>query len=191
MARLLWPFPSWRFPADLPTEKPGDIMASPACVSARSRDLMYLRSMPLWRARDTPQRALYRLYEAFCADDGPMIQYEIEYFWRRPEPRWATANLQDPRCDDPEQYAVLAGIVEELVESFVWRLELGMRRDDKPIRNTYKDPKPLVPETCPGWTADVPPLKKTLVLHLGESKMLDGPFFSRNVWANSGYFYTV
>jgi hypothetical protein len=188
--RLMWPFPTWHLPAKLPA-KPRDIMAASAEVASRSRDLMYLRSMPLWRARDTPQRALYRLYEAVCANNGPMIKDEMDYFWGRSEPRWATKNLEDPQCEDPEQYAVLAAVVEELVEAFMGRLQLGRRRHDNPIRNMYRDPPPMVPETCPAWTSRVPALETALVLHAGEDRLLDGPFFSRNVWASSGYFYTT
>jgi hypothetical protein len=191
VARLLWPFPSWRLAAELPAT-PRAIVARPQAVGARARDLMFLRSMPLWRARDTPQRALYRLYEAMCANNGPMIKDEVDYFWSRAEPRWATSRIEDPGCGgDPERYAVLAAVVEELVEAFMGRLEMGRRRSDKPIRNLNREPAPLVAETAPAWTAAVGPLATPLVLHAGEDRMLDGPFFARNVWANSGYFYTT
>jgi hypothetical protein len=132
--------------------------------------------MPLWRARGTPQLAFYRLYEALCTGDGQMIAYETEYFWRQSSSRLATANVPDPQCPDPEQYAVMALLAEILVESFIWRLELGLRRDDTPIMNRYNDPPPLVPETCPPWTAKVPSSKEKLVMHPREDEYLGGLF---------------
>ncbi|EQL02368.1 hypothetical protein G6O67_006778 [Ophiocordyceps sinensis] len=188
--RLLWPFPTWLFPAVLP-RPPRVIMADAGAVSCRVRDLMYLRSMPLWRARDTLQRAFFRLYEAVCASDGHMITYETEYIWRRSEPSWATARIPDPECDDAEQYAIMAAIAEELVDSFMWRLELGLRRDDAPIMNRYKDPPPMVPETRPLWTAKVPALEEKMLLHPDEDVYFDSPFHRRNVYTPTGHFYTV
>lgn len=96
---LLWPFPKWYFPVVLPPPS-RDIMAAPNNVRCLVRELMYLRSMPLWRARDTPQRTFYRLYEAFCAADGHMMTYETEYFWKHSSPIWATVNIPDLECED-------------------------------------------------------------------------------------------
>ncbi|KAK4242143.1 hypothetical protein C8A03DRAFT_40561 [Achaetomium macrosporum] len=189
--RLLWPFPTWYFPAVLPPP-PREIMANPDRVRCQVRDLMYLRSMPLWRARDTPQRAFYRLYEALCAADGYMITYETECFWRQSSPRWATANIPDPECEDPEQYAIMASLAEVLVESFTWRLELGLRRNDTQIMNrTAADPPPFVPEVSPSWTAKVPPLKEKLVIHPDEDAYFDSPLHRRNIYMSIGWFYTV
>ncbi|PNY25515.1 Uncharacterized protein TCAP_04542 [Tolypocladium capitatum] len=115
------------------------MIAAPDDISCQVRHLMYLRCMPLWRARDTPHRAFYRLYEAFCAADGHTIAYETEYFWRRSSPSRATASIPDPECEDPEQYAVLASLAEVLVRSLTWRLELGLRRNDTPFVNIYKN----------------------------------------------------
>ncbi|KAK4251978.1 hypothetical protein C7999DRAFT_36975 [Corynascus novoguineensis] len=190
--RLLWPFPTWRFPATLPPP-PREIMASPERVCCQVRDIMYLRSMPLWRARDTPQRSFYRIYEAFCAADGRMITYETEYFWRRPGPDWATANIPDPECRDPEQYAVMASLAEVLAESFVWRLELGMRRTDRSIISRSEEcPPPFAPEVPPPWTAKVPALKKKLIIDPEEEdNYFDSPFHRRNIYMATGWFYTV
>ncbi|KAL2021322.1 hypothetical protein VTK56DRAFT_7293 [Thermocarpiscus australiensis] len=63
--RLLWPFPTWYFPAVLPPP-PREIMADPDRVSCQVRDLMYLRSMPLWRARDTAAGLLPSLRGFLC-----------------------------------------------------------------------------------------------------------------------------
>lgn len=188
--RLLWPFPTWHFPAVLPPP-PREIIANPERVRCQVRDLMYLRSMPLWRARDTPQRAFYRLYEAVCAADGHMITYETEYFWRQSSPPWAVANISDPECQDREQYAVMASLAEVLVEAFTWRLELGLRRDDTPIMDRTVDPPPFTPETCPRWTAKVLPLKDKLIMHPEEDEYFDSPLHRRNIYMSTGWFYTV
>ncbi|AEO53069.1 hypothetical protein MYCTH_2114025 [Thermothelomyces thermophilus ATCC 42464] len=189
--RLLWPFPTWYYPAVLPPP-PREIMANPRRVSCQARDLIYLRSMPLWRARDTPQRSFYRLYEALCAADEHMITYETEYFWRQSSPRWATANIPDPQCEDLEQYAVMASLAEVLVKSFMWRLELGLRRHDTAIMNRNVDPPPFVPEVCPSWTAKVPPLTEKLAIDPEEAdRYFDSPFHHRNIYTATGSFYTV
>lgn len=188
--RLIWPFPTWKYPATLPPP-PRIIMANPKAVSCQLRDLVTLRSMPLWRSRDTPERSFYRLYEAFCSANGAMMTYETEYFWRRSSSEWATRNIPDPKCDDEEQYAVMASLAEVLVESFMWRLELGLRRDDTPFMNRDEEPKPFVPETCPLWTAKIPALTEDLLIHPEESQYFDSPFHRRNIYMCTGFFYTV
>ncbi|KAG5928608.1 hypothetical protein E4U42_000322 [Claviceps africana] len=188
--RLLWPFPSWHFPASLP-DPPRRIMADPGSITCQGRDWMYLRSMYLWEARDTPQRCFYRLYQAFCAADGHMISYETEYFWRKSSPRWAVANIPDPRCEDLEQYAVMASLAEVLAESFTWRLNLGLRRTDTPCVNFDREPPPFEPEVCPTWTASVPPLSNKLLIHEDEDVYFDSPLHRRNIYMATGHFYTV
>ncbi|KAG6036384.1 hypothetical protein E4U41_005735 [Claviceps citrina] len=188
--RLLWPFPSWHFPASMPPP-PRHIMADPGSVTCQGRDWMYLRSIPLWEARDTPQRCFYRLYQAFCAADGHMITYETEYFWRKASPLWAVANLPDPRCEDSEQYAVMASLAEVLAESFTWRLNLGLRRTDTALMSRDDEPLPSEPEVCPAWTVAVPALKNKLLIHPDEDVYFDSPFHRRNIYMATGHFYTV
>ena len=186
--RLLWPFPSWRWPAVLP-RPPRAIMADPGSVTCRGRDIMYLRSMPLWCARDTPQRSFYRLYEAFCAADGHMIMYETEYFWDHASPEWATVNLPDPRCSDREQYAIMASLAEMLVEAFRWRLGIGLRRNGD--IEGVDGPPPRELEYRPSWTAKVPPLTEKLIIHPDHEQYFESPFHDRNIITTAGYFFTV
>ncbi|OAA50984.1 DNA-binding protein [Beauveria brongniartii RCEF 3172] len=101
---LLWPLPAWKLAADADA------------VDRRAHDLQLLRIMPLWRSRDTPLRALYRMYEAVCARDGNLIASATQYFWR--QTGWAMADIPEPACEDEEQYAVLAATAETLVECF-------------------------------------------------------------------------
>lgn len=201
--QLLWPpFPTtWGSPATSLTHPPPSllsprrIMANPDPVRLRGRDLIYLRTMPAWRLRDTPARAFHRLYEALCAADVHMITYETEYFWRRSLPAWAIAQIPDPigQCcgDDEEQYVVLAALAEVLAEAFMWRLGLGMRRGDRPCMNYYKEPVLMVPEVAPSWAAKVPALKEKLFLHPDEDVYFDSPFHRRNIHVSTGRFYTV
>lgn len=168
----------------------------------QAQDLVYLRSMPLWRWRDTPQRSLYRMYEAVVVDSWPMLQYEVEYFWAHSDRRWATANLYDPAQDcatpiDTQRHTIMAAIVEELVESFEWRLALGLRRRD-PGSIVDQDKMPLIPETMPAWPRNVPALPEMLRLQTCDDESSaqreaakGNAFMSRNVLAFAGEFYTV
>ncbi|KAI0484595.1 hypothetical protein GGR56DRAFT_32842 [Xylariaceae sp. FL0804] len=201
IGRLLWPWPAWRFSALAP-RMPSEVLERRDIIIQEADDLIHLRSMPLWRWRDSPQRSLYRMYEAAVVDCWPLLQYEVEYFWRHGDRRWATANLYDPARDYPEAigpqgYAILAAIVEELVKSFQWRLSLGLRRQD-PGSTTDPDTLPLIPETIPPWPGQVPALPRMLTLHsreneeLTESEFVKGnAFIRRNVFAFAGEFYTV
>jgi len=164
-------------------------MAAPEAIRCQVRDLMRLRMMPLWQARDTPQRSFYRLYEAFCASDGHMVTYETEYFWHHTSPRWATSNIPDPECEDPEQYAVMASLAEVLVLSFLWRLEIGLRRNGAAEGPEAEPPEVL--ECCPPWTAKVPRLDKELIINPDDIMYFDSPFHSRNITTSTGHFYTV
>ncbi|KAE8346432.1 hypothetical protein BDV24DRAFT_158667 [Aspergillus arachidicola] len=94
-----------------------------------SEDLTNMRSVPIRRARDTPIRSMYRLYEAMAAGEYYAIPPEVEYFWYQRS--WILCRVPDPRDPDPVRYAILASIIEELAKTFNWRLSLGMRRDKR------------------------------------------------------------
>ncbi|EPE06568.1 dna-binding protein [Ophiostoma piceae UAMH 11346] len=195
LLKLLWPFPRYHYPAVLPAT-PRVIMAAPETVDCQIRDLMSLRMMPLWCWRDTAQRSFYRLYEAVCATNGHMTTYETEYFWHRASPAWATETLADPRIENPdidaEQYAVMAAVVETLVLSFIWRLELGLRRDRTMVDPCKEADLPAaVRERCPAWAVSVPGLDEELLLHPENDLHFDSPFHRRNIITSTGHFYTV
>ncbi|XWW96269.1 hypothetical protein V2A60_004242 [Cordyceps javanica] len=185
--QLLWPFPTWKFTAELPPP-PQRVAADPEAVDRRAHDLQLLRIMPLWRSRDTPLRTLYRICEAVCARDGDLVASETQYFWR--QTGWATADIPDPACEDEEQYAVMAATVETLVECFNWRLELGLRRGDPPFTNIYREPPPASPKACPSWTATVGALSEKLFLGKGRT-YVESPFHRRNIYKATGDFYSV
>ncbi|KAL6850790.1 hypothetical protein ACO1O0_007916 [Amphichorda felina] len=133
-------------------------------------DIFELRLLPIWRWRDTMQRSFYRLYEAFSAYDEPLVGYETEYFWKR-QPGWDPGLIRDPRedgCTDPEELAVLASLAEALVDSFNWRLSLGLRRDGRHVEEEGDDdggPADYVAYHNPVWTESAPVLPERLILH--------------------------
>lgn len=205
-----------RFPCILPPT-PRQIMTYPpeAYMDETHPDIYDLRLIPLWRWRDTMQRSFYRLYEAMCAFDEPLIGYEMEYFWKR-HPRWDPAALADPsqhggdgglkREDewkgrggsgvDAEQYAVLASLAEALVYSLNWRLELGLRRDGRHVDRLEDggDEADYVPYQCPDWAVVAPRLETRLILHdYGDGAATgSSEFFERrNIQASAAALRTV
>lgn len=187
------------FPCALPPP-PGHIMRyDPEAYMDETHPHIYdLRLIPLWRWRDTMQRSFYRLYEAMCAFDEPLIGYETEYFWKR-HPGWDPGRLADPREDgageDQEQYAVLASLAEALVYSFNWRLELGLRRDGKHVdRLEDGSPAPFEAYHSPAWVFGVPALETKLILHdYGDSSVTGSSSFfeKRNIQASAAALRTV
>lgn len=132
------------FPCRLPPA-PREIMAyePEAYMNEQHPDIYELRLIPVWRWRDTIQRSFYRLYEAVCAYDEPLIGYETEYMWKRTTGAgWGLEKLRDPRddgCDNEEQFAVFASLVEALADAFNWRLSLGLRPDGELIETAAHD----------------------------------------------------
>jgi hypothetical protein len=187
--RLLWPIP-WYFSCPLPLPSPQELNNDDELFFRRQDGIQIQRTIPLWRLRDTPQRSLYRLYEAFCANAEGAISEETEYFWHHGEPRWATRNIQDPKDSNPVRYAMLASLTETLVNSFNWRLGLGLRRDGPTVEMDDDDdgPAEFQPEEVPLWTKKVPALSETLVLHADGNAP---EFQRRNIIASSGELRTV
>lgn len=198
LLRLLTRIPR-SFPCVMPPP-PRHVMGYPpeAYMDETHPDIYDLRLIPLWRWRDTMQRSFYRLYEAMCAFDEPLIGYETEYFWKR-HPRWDPGALADPQQEggyqDPEQYAVLASLAEALVYSFNWRLDLGLRRDGRHVdRLEDESAAEYVPYRCPAWTVAVPALETRLILHdYGDSTVTGSSDFfeKRNIQASAAALRTV
>ncbi|KND88453.1 hypothetical protein TOPH_06839 [Tolypocladium ophioglossoides CBS 100239] len=159
-------------------------------------DIFELHLLPVWQWRDTMQRSFYRLYEAVCAYDEPLIGYETEYFWKR-QPGWNPDVLRDPRedgCMDPEQLAVLASLAEGLVWSFNWRLSLGLRRDGRHVESEDGGPTDYIPVVSPAWTKEAPVLDERLILHKysdPDDTRSDPDFDKRNIQATTAALRTV
>ena len=169
----------------------------------RRFDLINLRVIPVWAARDTPLRSLYRMCECMLSGQYIPIGEEVEYSWRQKS--WALDTIPDPGDCDSVQYALPACLVEELVVAVNWRLSLCMRRDGRIlIRERDEDPyPPYVPVTGPAWTRDVAPIKPQSLaslpsmfvrngcqLVLEEDSVHEG-FARRNIVTNVGWLYTI
>jgi hypothetical protein len=159
-------------------------------VGRRYDGIITLRKLPLFRARDTPTMSLYRMYEFVCADMSDELMHETNYFWRRSE--WTLASIPNPHDTHHGRQAILASLVESLVSAFNQRISLGLRRTDDHHHEV------IVVETCPQWTADVPPLPQKLQLYEYDiyDEILDyqhnnSPFDKRNVVANAGNIWSI
>ncbi|KAJ5677800.1 uncharacterized protein N7477_003433 [Penicillium maclennaniae] len=207
LLRLFWPFPTWHF--RVPDQVPLKTMVNniPLLDSrAATTDLANMSSVPIWRARDTPLRALYRIYEAMVAREPYAIGPQVEYFFYQNERSWKVSQIPDP-CDcDPVRYAILACVAEELARAFNWRMSVGMRRDKRKhiYRKTFEDLlPPFVAETAPRWTRAVPAFDPECITDLpgelvdaqGRLVLEEGgenpSFAERNIVTNTGHFYTV
>lgn len=207
LLRLLLPLPSWHF--GLPPPVPVKTMLNnvPLLQARKAKaDLTNMRSIPLWRARDTPIRSLYRLYEAIVAREFYAIGPEVEYFFYQSRRAWAIHRIPDPEDQDPVRYAILSCIAEELALAFNWRMSLGMRRDKSKhiYRKSFDDLlPPFTAEAAPIWTKRAQPIAAELLLDL-PAELLDASgrlvleeggenpnFAERNIITDTGHFYTV
>ncbi|PGG99754.1 hypothetical protein AJ80_09298 [Polytolypa hystricis UAMH7299] len=76
---------------------------------------------------------------------------------------WGIHQILDPCDPDPIRYALLACVVEVLVDSFNWRLSIGMRRDRNHVHRDSSNPHPPYDqEVAPPWTKHVPPIDKRM-----------------------------
>lgn len=72
-------------------------------------------------------------------------------------------SIPDPQDQDPILYAILASIVEALVDAFNWRLELRTRRDNTVDKSEHRSSN-FVKEEAPPWTSRVGALEEHLDL---------------------------
>lgn len=189
LMRLLWPYP-WHLQHPTPLPRPEAFIHDHDLFYSRNPLIPQIRLVPLFRARDSPVASFYRIYEAMCAGNGAAIGSETEYFWRRPEDKWSLDKIPDPEDDDPVRYAVLASLLEAMVDAFNWRLELGLRRGGRRWVERGDDgtPAPFIPEIMPAWVGRVPALVDRLVMADGGR----GPrFAARNIIAHEGDLRTV
>ncbi|KAF8816285.1 hypothetical protein BYT27DRAFT_7221507 [Phlegmacium glaucopus] len=186
--KLIWPLP-WKFTLPTPLD-PLEIRDHPNIVHQRyyvHENYRRLRSIPLFQLRDTPLRSLYRLHDVLCADEENYVMLEGHYFWRR---GWRIKDIPDPKDPNPLRYAILASLVESMVEAYNWKISLGLRRgvgvtsaaQDEAFR---KDPnKPF--EEAPSWTSQVPPVEEwTSFLSDRAITNYNTPFHKRRICADA------
>ncbi|CAE6457222.1 unnamed protein product [Rhizoctonia solani] len=175
-------------PASYP--KPLEVLERPELAQeCLHRDGHYhqLRSVALFSLRDTPIRSLYRLCVGVSAQDHNEIMLEAQYFWHHKD--WSIRNVPDPRDSDPVRYAMLASIVEELVDAFNFKLELGLRRGIAVYdREVVNEEVPL--EVRPEWVSYVGRLDD-LVNFCGESDQGSISFQQRNIIADVSQFRNI
>ncbi|KAJ5091891.1 hypothetical protein NUU61_006761 [Penicillium alfredii] len=207
LLRMFIPYPSWFFPIPGPISPRAlieDKKNETGIILSHFGDIHNLRAIPIWRMRDTPLCAIYRLYELHLADEYELTGWETEYFFF--QENWKLQDIPDPRDPDPLRYAILASIMEELHEAVNWRLSLGLRRNREHVyRERDSDPwPPFTPEELPGWTKKVPPIDRDLLRLSVPSDSLDAEgnlvlekngkgtnFARRNIITNTGWFYTI
>ncbi|TVY86967.1 hypothetical protein LAWI1_G006883 [Lachnellula willkommii] len=201
----LFIIPSWNWSYDylLPEPLvPKDIASNEALFDRHHPDIFNLRYIPIWAIRDTPLRAIYRLFEILMTREFVLLRLECEYMWRQPGRKWVLRSIPDPHDPDPIRYAMLASIVEELVKAFNWRLQHGQRRNGKNVRRSIGNPWPQYhPEVTPSWTAFVPPIQEEDLCELPPDMVQNGKLFladggsdnfaRRNFDAPTRYFYTT
>lgn len=187
--RLLWPYP-WHLQPQAPPTVADLERDGVKVLGSRQPGIMQLRRIPLFRIRDTSLSSLYRLYEDLCANDLIMMGYECEYFFFHNEHSWRLSEISDPSDPDPVRYAILASMVDALVDAFNWRLELGLRRD-KSIDESDRRATNFKREEVPSWTAAVRALEETLDLNKFNQGAPNHFFLKRNIKAPMGYLFTV
>lgn len=201
LLRLMIPLPSWKFSLH---ESPAavDMLGNVELEDRLTAGMTDYLSIPLWRARDTPLRCLYRMYQAMASGVYEDLGKETEYFWY--QRNWSLWSIRDPLDPDPVRYAIIACLLEELVIALNWRLSLGMRRNRNHItREKGSDPHPPYnPADGPLWTSSVPPIPDDVLKRLPPEHVSDGKlileagglsdlFASRNIVTNVGWLYTI
>ncbi|KAI1930173.1 hypothetical protein LOZ66_002071 [Ophidiomyces ophidiicola] len=201
LLQLFNPFPTWKFPVPEPVP-PIHMLGNAKLEKHRRTGLVHLRTIPVWRARDTPLRSLYRMYDAMISGEYASLGPETEYFWY--QRCWTLHDIPDPKDPDPVRYAILASLLEELVVAFNWRLSLGLRRDRKHIiRVRDCDPyPPYDPVVAPEWTSTVKPIIPADILGFSQDYVSEGKlvleksgladiFAKRSIVTNVGWLYTI
>ncbi|KEQ74196.1 hypothetical protein M436DRAFT_44116 [Aureobasidium namibiae CBS 147.97] len=191
--KLLWPFP-WHFEPMEPVAGVVHVDPSEQLIVERQSSIRTLHRIPIFRVRDTPLCSLYRMVEDVCTRQDELLGYEAHYLFRHTERRWRLCNIPDPRERDPVVYAILASIVEALVEAFNWKLKLGIRRNG---RNDFSEQRAIncELESVPAWAALVAPCEKAVDLLTRPDGLSGGApepsFRDRNIAACVARFWDV
>lgn len=177
-----------------PSPTPLEVLARPQIgLEYLYRDGHYhqLRSIWLFTVRDTPIRSLYRLCVSVSSQEQGEIMLESSYFWRHRD--WSMQDIPDPRDPDPVRYAMLASLVEEMVEAFNYKIGLGLRRGIEIYRSDYhalarEENKPF--EVCPEWALRVPALGD--LVNFGREGDQGTPTFrKRNIIADASQLHNI
>jgi hypothetical protein len=110
------------------------------------------------------------------------------------QPTWALVDLPDPRTvdSDPVRLAILASIVEQMVDAYNQRLNFRLGRGDRGsfinVEKRVKEPWNPVLERVPAWVHDIPPVSDDIDIDLcGTTAGCPHPDFTkRNIKAGPG-----
>jgi hypothetical protein len=183
------------------------VRVCPTLIPISERRATYNR-YKIWqmRASLSPSKALDLILDHFDSRDVDpnwyihvrnIVEFTIwgngrieKPFHLRAHGRWELKDFPDPKYKDPIRYALAASILEQLVDVFNWRSQLGIRRDyvqtgrETRIGKRWDvDYPPFTPEYAPMWTKYVPPSPIPLVIHSAYAD--DGMSFDE-VLANHG-----
>lgn len=129
--------------------------------------------------RDSSLYALYRLYEVIVLDKVFAYRNALERFWR--QKTWAVKEIPDPKDDNPERYAFLAGCTYLLARSFNQRVKLGLSRQMPAImlheqfEELRNQPEHLRQyEQVPEWAQAAKALEETLFVPTHDGEVLEG-----------------
>jgi hypothetical protein len=114
---------------------------------------------------DTPEVALYRIYEFFVLNWNVAFRNELEYFCCS-HPDWSVSALRDPADPDPVRYAILAVLTKLMCEAFNRRIEMGLPRDAPAIVIDFEEleARRKVYERPPEWVEHVPRVAQRTVI---------------------------
>lgn len=128
---------------------------------------------------DSSLFGLYRLYEVIVLDKVFAYRNALEMFWR--QKTWALKDIADPKDDDPERYAFLAGCTYLLARSFNQRIKLGLSRQmpaillHEQVEELRNQPDHLRQyEQVPEWAQAAKPLEETMFIPTHDGELLTG-----------------
>jgi hypothetical protein len=116
---------------------------------------------------------------------------ESAYFWRHSD--WPIKDIPDPKDPDIVRYALLASLVEELVDAFNFKIERGLRRGVEIYESdlyelSQEENKPL--EVCPAWALQVAGLSQEVNFgRAGDGSM--PAFRRRNIIADANQLRNI
>ncbi|KAJ7707430.1 hypothetical protein B0H17DRAFT_918319 [Mycena rosella] len=120
---LFWPIP-WKFRIPPPMSV-HDILADPTKAKLRFNRHLTFSYLPVFRARDTPLFALYRLYEVSVTQFSPFMFEGSKYLQVHGGP---LKDMPDPKDPGPIRYAALAALIQGLCHAWNWRVDHGFVR---------------------------------------------------------------
>ncbi|ERF74189.1 hypothetical protein EPUS_03379 [Endocarpon pusillum Z07020] len=122
------------------------------------------------------------------------MSYESDYFFRQVSVRSQLSRMPGPSDDYFARYAILASLVETLVDAFNWKMQLGIRRGEEAALDRSVNRATNFSKEAPSWTRNIGVIGKPPSLIDRDKEPHANPeenFSKRNIEAGVGYLYTV